>query len=198
MGFKLFLQTVLCANRCENTTALYNCISEAFILYEEEESKLQPKLLIELINTILIVNISSEHFETLSTKLCQYSAKLLRKSDQSKCGALCSILFFPKKSDVSTEKSIECLKWSLGIIKSCMENEQIPLFVEVLNIYLYHFNLKNDHLSSDLINKIISIINDRISEYEEQNEMLVDYFQNTIKSIKFNQLESKHFSSIKF
>eukprot|EP01080_Neovahlkampfia_damariscottae_P010446 gene10446-2968_t len=189
MGFKLFLQTVLCANRCGNTTALYNCVSEAFILYEEAESKLQPKLLIELINTILIVDIESDHFETLSTKLCQYSAKLLRKSDQSKCGALCSILFFPKKSEVSTEKSLECLKWSLGIIKSCMENEQIPLFVEVLNIYLYHFNLKNDHLSADLINKIISIINDKISDYEEQNENLVDYFQNTIKKTILSEID---------
>jgi vacuolar protein sorting-associated protein 35 len=194
MAFKLFLQTVLCANRCENTTALYDCVSEAFIIYEEEDSKSQPQLLLDLINVILLVNFSDEHFETLSAKLCQYSAKLLRKSDQSKCGALCSILFWPKKSNVSTQKSLECLKWSLNIIKSTMENEQIPLFVEILNIYLYQFQSNNEHLSPDLINKIISIISEKIQEFED--ETLITYFKNTIDSIRFNKSVNKSFSKI--
>jgi vacuolar protein sorting-associated protein 35 len=195
MAFKLFLQTVLCANRCENTTALYDCISEAFILYEEEDSKSQPQLLSDLINVILLVNISEEHFETLSTKLCQYSAKLLRKSDQSRCGALCSLLFWPQKStSVSTQKSLECLKWSLNIIKSTMENEQIPLFVEILNIYLYQFQSNNEHLSPDLINKIIAIISEKIQEFED--ESLITYFKNTMDSIRFNKSVNKAFSKI--
>ena len=42
------------------------------------------------------------------------------------------------------QRVLECLQRSLKLADNCMPQAQFPLFVEILNKYLYHFNHENE------------------------------------------------------
>jgi len=151
-----------------NTKALFAALSEAILIYEDQDSKTQPLLFIELANSLMnMTNINKEGFENLASKLAKYSAKMTRRSDQCRAGLLCSQLFVSKGLE-NPEKAIECLNWVLGVIKLCMSTEQIPLLVETLNVYIYHF-IKGSYIRVDSINSLIQALKTNILDLEDED-----------------------------
>jgi len=49
-----------------------------------------------------------------------------------------------------------------------MPAQQIPLFVDILNVYAYHFDKDNDKVTAEYINGLIDLIADNISKIEEE------------------------------
>ncbi len=172
MALTLYLQAAQCADQCASDQIVYEFLTQAFILYEEEDSKIQLNYLTLIINTLQNMrNMTSENYDTLSTKTCQYSSKLLRKPDQCRAAFTCSHLFWPFLNNEelqNSSKALECLQWSLKIVKACMPAQQIPLFVDILNVYTYHFDRDNDKVTADYINGLIDLIADNISKIEDE------------------------------
>jgi len=113
LGVKLYLQTAVAADtlaalgsRDEFGPIMYELISQAFVLYEEEigDSKAQSRNIKLLIGTLMVCRaLSNEEYESLIPKAAQYSAKLLKKPDQCQMVALCAQLFYTTREGVSDE-----------------------------------------------------------------------------------------------
>ena len=116
VGLKMYLEAALSADRYANATGtsdedksvfaqiVYGLFSQSFTLYEEQSgnSKLQRKCIVSLVGTLLACrSIKKEEYESLVTKMAQYSAKMLKKSDQCEMVALCSYLFYVVDEQVS-------------------------------------------------------------------------------------------------
>lgn len=111
LGVKLYLQIAATADtlaslgkRDEFGPIMYELISQAFTLYEEEigDSKAQSRNIKLLIGTLLASRaLSNEEYESFIPKAAQYSAKLLKKSDQCQMVALCAHLFYTTGDNVS-------------------------------------------------------------------------------------------------
>lgn len=121
------------------------------MIYENEivDSKVQPKALTTAIGTLLSCKkFSSEDYETLITRVAQYSYKLLKKPDQCRMVILCSHLFWPRfpspeavegeegetKAEPysSPQRVLECMQKSLKIASATDPN----LIVEILDRYV--------------------------------------------------------------
>jgi vacuolar protein sorting-associated protein 35 len=113
LGVKLYLQTAVAADNLavqgksdEFRPIMYELISQAFALYEEEigDSKAQSRNIKALIGTLMACRaLSTEEYESLIPKAAQYSAKLLKKPDQCQMVALCAHLFYTTRDEVSKE-----------------------------------------------------------------------------------------------
>ncbi|KAL0489745.1 vacuolar protein sorting protein VPS35 [Acrasis kona] len=194
-ALQLYLQSALCADRCDLEKIVYELLSQAFMLYEEEDSKVQLEYLHLIINALQgMKHISEENYNTLSTKTCQYSSKLLRKPDQCRAVLMCSHLFWPmfeNKELQNSSKALECLQWSLKIVKSCLSNQQILLFVEILNVYAHHFDKKNDKVTAEYLNGMIDLIFTNIPNLEETEETAAApiniFYRNTLRHLRLRK-----------
>jgi vacuolar protein sorting-associated protein 35 len=196
----LYLQAAQCADQCGVEKLVYEFLTQAFMLYEDEDSKVQLNYLTLIINTLHnMKNMSAENYDTLSTKTCQYSSKLLRKPDQCRAAFMCSHLFWPFTENPelqNSSKALECLQWSLKIVKACMVGQQIPLFVDILNVYMYHFDKNNDKVTCDYINGLIDLINTNITNVEEEegaDETFAPinvFYRNTTNYLKSKKLSN--------
>ena len=123
----------------------YEFMKEALILYETDitDSKAQVRVLKAIIGTLLNCgNFSAEDYDNVTTKLCQYSNKLLKKPDQCQMVTLCSHLFWPPcgllpdgRNRFADDpkmygKSLECVKRAINIIK---DKPSANLFIEILD-----------------------------------------------------------------
>jgi vacuolar protein sorting-associated protein 35 len=101
-ALQLYLQAALCADRCDMEKVVYELLSQAFMLYEEEDSKVQLDYLYLIVNALQSMrHITEGNYDTLTTKTCQYSSKLLRKPDQCRAAFTCSHLFWPLPDNVT-------------------------------------------------------------------------------------------------
>eukprot|EP01012_Entosiphon_sulcatum_P012165 TRINITY_DN17599_c0_g1_i2.p1 TRINITY_DN17599_c0_g1~~TRINITY_DN17599_c0_g1_i2.p1 ORF type:complete len:727 (+),score=193.00 TRINITY_DN17599_c0_g1_i2:28-2181(+) len=94
---RLYLQAGGTADTCGLSDSAYECFSRALAIYEEEisDSKTQLQIVTLIIASLQnLKNISADNYDTLATKTCQYSSKLLKKSDQCQAVCLCSHLFW--------------------------------------------------------------------------------------------------------
>ncbi|EFC41731.1 vacuolar protein sorting-associated protein [Naegleria gruberi] len=216
MALKLYLQSAICADLCKLETIVFELLSQAFMLYEEQDSKIQLEYFIMIINALRqMKNIGNENYDTLSTKTCQYSSRLLLKPNQCKAAFMCSHLFWPMEHNESlqnADKSLECLIWSLKIVKSCMADQKIALFIEILNVHLYQFINNNEKVTVDYLNDLIDVINSNIGSSEEefgvagaatenQNETktvapIATFYRNTLEYIKLLKSGNSKFESI--
>ena len=111
LGFKLYLECALVADRCafiniKNKVTSKSCdfngiayefMAQAFLLYEDEitDSKVQYRSITSIVGTLIATrSFVNADYESLATKATQYAAKLVKKPDQCKMIILCSHLFY--------------------------------------------------------------------------------------------------------
>uniref|UniRef100_A0A7S1KNC8 Vacuolar protein sorting-associated protein 35 n=1 Tax=Percolomonas cosmopolitus TaxID=63605 RepID=A0A7S1KNC8_9EUKA len=165
----LYLSGSLCSDRCSETAYTVEMLSQAFQLYETLDSAAQYH---QFFNNILstlceLRNLDEENFQTYTTKACQNAATLLHKPQQCKGAALCSTLFWPLKANPvlqDKEKALSRLQRSLKIVKECRKPQQLPLLVEILNVYLYHFEYDNDLITHKFINGLLDLIRENLED----------------------------------
>lgn len=213
LALRLYLDSALAADRCGLSRIVYELMSQAFLLYEEEisDSKIQLQFLVQIVATLERLRGLGEDYDTLSTRACQYSSRLLRKPDQCRAAFTCAHLFWPQGEGEDTSvlrnggKVLECLQRSVKIVESCMGSQQIPLFVEILNKYLYHFDEHNDKIHSKYINGIIDLINKNIrADDEDATETadpdfasIPDFYSNTLAHIDHHKaVDPDHYAEI--
>jgi vacuolar protein sorting-associated protein 35 len=106
-------------------------------------------------------------YETLITKVTQYAARLLKKVDQCKMVVLCSHLFFVYGDECykNSQRTLECLQRSLKVANICVTSNpgNLQLFVDILDIYLYHFEKQNPMVADKYISGLIALVNEHIA-----------------------------------
>ncbi len=130
LGVKLYLETATTADtlaslgsRDEFGPIMYELISQAFTLYEDEigDSKAQSRNIKLLVGTLMACrSLSNSEYQSLIPKAAQYSAKLLKKPDQCQMVALCAHLFYTTGEGVSTR-----------------QNRRSATFVDYLSFFIY-------------------------------------------------------------
>jgi vacuolar protein sorting-associated protein 35 len=201
-SLKLFLQAAITADKCQFKAIAYEFMSQAFILYEDEltDSKAQLQALILMVGTLLSCrNFESDDYDSLITKTTQYAAKLLKKPDQCKMVTLCSHLFYAgAASDPNhyhdPKRVLECLQKALKIADGCMASSaHVHLFVEILNQYLYYFELDNPAIQDKYLSGLIALINEHIDgmDHNEQRAEVEVTYRNTLKHIGRKKKDEK-------
>lgn len=93
----LFLQCALVADGCNLEAIAYEFITQAFIVYEDQitNSREQVKALELMVSSLRATNnLSNANYDVLSAKTTQYSARLLKKSEQAGMVIKCAHLFW--------------------------------------------------------------------------------------------------------
>jgi len=194
LSLKLFLQAAVAADKCDFKAIAYEFMSQASILYEDEltDSKAQLKALILIVGTLLSCrNFEKDDFDTLITKTTQYAAKLLKKPDQCRMVTLCSHLFFVGgEDDVNhyhdPKRVLECLQRALKIADGCIASSaHVHLFVEILNHYLYYFELNNPAIQDKYLTGLIALINEHVDgmDHNEARAEVEATYKNTLVHI---------------
>ena len=174
----------------------YEMLSQAYSLYEEaiSDSKVQLKCVTAMIGTLMACGgLAESDYESLITKSAQLSAKLVKKTDQCRMVALCANLFFPASKGHSfgyrnAQRSLECLQRSLKLADSCTSSNpsNIDLFVELLEHYLYLFEMKSPTISAGYITGLVSLIKEHLNNLSGSPGVLEakKHFVGVIQDIK--------------
>eukprot|EP00560_Eucampia_antarctica_P001657 CAMPEP_0197835270 /NCGR_PEP_ID=MMETSP1437-20131217/25280_1 /TAXON_ID=49252 ORGANISM="Eucampia antarctica, Strain CCMP1452" /NCGR_SAMPLE_ID=MMETSP1437 /ASSEMBLY_ACC=CAM_ASM_001096 /LENGTH=1019 /DNA_ID=CAMNT_0043440573 /DNA_START=48 /DNA_END=3107 /DNA_ORIENTATION=+ len=209
--FKLYLQVASVANQCadavklqspdsrnrsnEFSTVAYELMTQAFLVYEDEvtDSKTQQRAIVSMIATLLSCkNFEKDDYEALITKTTQYAAKQLKKADQCKMVILCSHLFYTGGEDVpnayrNPQRVLECLQRSLKIADACTmaSPANVQLFVDILDRYVFHYEMDNPVISSNFVSGLIALITENMESIDaEQTESVAINQANN----QFNQI----------
>ena len=218
VSLRLFLQSAIAADR--NGAAFkpicYEFVSQAFILYEDmADSKQQRRAINAIIGAIeQIENLEDEEYEGLIKHATKWSAKLLKKPDQCRMVALCAHLFWSARREKAIhdpKRVLECLQRALKIADVCISAQMhVPLFVEMLNRYLYFFESGCETVTVRFISGLIALINEHMSEPTDAagdlgastavTPELRRFYANTLAHIesKRDEAESKFAGETKF
>ncbi|TMW66566.1 hypothetical protein Poli38472_012252 [Pythium oligandrum] len=174
----LFLQCALVADRCQFEAVAYEFITQAFIVYEDQitHSRDQWKALELMVTSVrATTNLSEANYEVLATKTTQYAAKLLKKVDQAAMVLNCAHLFWhPCHKD--GKRVLECLQRSLriadasgggnGSSAAAAALTQVPLFLDILDAYLYFYEAKTPEVTVNYLNGLLALVREHVENME--------------------------------
>jgi len=182
MGFKLYLQAALAADGFagsrKNGSELLDefgampaeLISQAFALYEQGmvDAKIQQRCIVGAMGTLMnCSSLSDDDYQGLVTKVAQFSAKTVKKSEQCELVAQVAHLFYPVDSDLTyrkAQRALECLQRALKLADACASSnpEEIFLFVDLLDHYLFFFDKKCPTIRDAYVTGLVALIKEHI------------------------------------
>lgn len=227
LGFKLYLQAALLADRFagsrkeaselleEYGPMPLEFFNQAFVVYEQgiTDFKTQQRCIVCIMGTLLdCCSLSDDDYQGLITKAAQFSAKTVNKSEQCRLVAQCAHLFYPAEHRDLTyrnaQRALECLQRALKLADSCTSanSEDINLFVDLLDHYLFFFDKKCPTISDAYVTGLVALIKEHIgnlgggmgglspvvSSARDQYLQIVQ----TIKEKKENPDTAEHYKSI--
>jgi len=183
LPLRLYLQGALAASEIgsENAeTIAYEFFSQAYTLYEEQagDTRAQCASLTLLIGTLEKVScFGEENHSTLRQSLTQAATRLVKRPDQVRTLLLCTHLFWSaQRINESTqkpeqvrdnEKVLACLKKATKLTTQIMDqNNQIVLYNELLNTYVYFFNQNHPDIDVTVLNSLIEKLQSEISKLD--------------------------------
>jgi len=186
LAFKLYMTAAQTANVAGYRGISYEFLTQAYVLYEREmaDSRVQIDAITMMVGTLQSCRcLNEEEYDNFSTKTTLYASKLLRKCDQTRMLALCSTLFWSPDTSANGlnlmqmnqniticqgKRAVESLRRGVKYASECEANfENVPLYVELLNTYLYHFGANNDNIEVKWINALISLLQDNVAALRE-------------------------------
>lgn len=197
LSLNLFLHCAQEADKCSFKAIAYEFVSQAFIIYEDElpDSKAQLRALHLMVGCLLLSRgFDDSDYDALATKTTQYAAKLLKKPDQCRMVAQCSLLFWTDDPNRARDgrRVLECLQRSLKIADTCMTSSSPPihLFVEILDQYVAHFEKQNPMITPKYITGLVALINEHIENMDRLDGRadLEAHYRNTLSRIKDKQI----------
>eukprot|EP00804_Cyclotella_cryptica_P006993 CCRYP_007125-RC/>CCRYP_007125-RC protein AED:0.18 eAED:0.18 QI:1459/1/1/1/0.66/0.5/4/1187/1088 len=218
LAFKLYLEIAVATDLLafstrsidQNSSAefsgiAYDFLTQAFLVYEDEisESKAQIRSITSIVGTLLSCRtFERADYEALITKTAQYAAKLLKKPDQCRMVCLCSRLFYVcgkdnKDANVyrNPQRVLECLQRSLKIADACSmsSSANLILFVEILDYYVYYYEIENPAITDKFVSGLIALINEHFSSIGSSGSAAVEearaYYAEVVKGINKRKRE---------
>ena len=212
-GVKFFLDASLAADTCaylakdgsaetDYVPITYELLTQAYSLYEEQisEEKSQFRSVHAMCGTLMALHsIGKDDYERLITKTAQFSAKILNKPDQCKLVALCAHLFYPVGSGgdrkySNPQRALECLQRCLKLADACtsMDLGHISLFVDLLEHYVFFFEMRNALITPAYITGLIALIKEHIgnlNSFQADAEATNDQFLAVVRYIKQKKID---------
>ncbi|KAL7444351.1 hypothetical protein ACHAXH_009951 [Discostella pseudostelligera] len=216
LAFKLYLEIAVATDllaystkqhyrsaSVEFTSIAYDFLTQAFLVYEDQisESAAQIRSITSIVGSLLCCKtFEKTDYEALITKTAQYAAKLLKKQDQCRMVCLCSRLFYlGGKDDINTyrnpQRVLECLQRGLKIADACTmsSSSNVLLFVEILDYYVYYYEIENPVITDKFVSGLIALINEHFDSIgmSGSSTMLETraYYGQIINQIKRKQTE---------
>jgi len=195
IAFRLFIQAAQCSDKCGHEAIGYEFIAQAFLAYEDEiaDSKAQFAAITLMTASLqTLTSFTQENYDTLVSKATQHAAKLLKKTDQCRAVYQCAHVFWPadeRQTALRDDKRVlACLQRSLKIANACM-GQQVHLFVEILNQYLFFFAKHCPSVTVNYLKGLISLIDEHIRTMDEseQSKQAKQHYHNTVEHIKLKQ-----------
>lgn len=149
----------------------FELISQASVLYEQGivDTRIQQRCIVGIMGTLLdCCSLSEDDYQGLVTKVAQFSAKTVKKSDQCQLVAQCALLFYPAENTDLTyrnaQRALECLQRALKLADACTSanSEDIYLFVDLLEHYLYFFDQKCPTISDAYVSGLVALIKEHL------------------------------------
>ena len=172
----------------------YEFFTQAFTTYEEavSESRAQLAAVTHACATLHHTKrFDAETYDTPATKNTQYSARLLKKPDQCRAVVKAAMLFAsnakniedeadePTRAEREPRRVLECLQRALKIADSCkVSSTHTPLFVEILDAYLFHFEKKNTAVLPSYLSSLLQLIEQQVAEESAQAGPSAKHFAN--------------------
>jgi vacuolar protein sorting-associated protein 35 len=201
MALKLFLLAAKAADECCFPQIAYELFKDAPILFETEieTEKSKVRALVDMIGTLLnCTNFTSDDYDIVTRKLCQYSGKRLKTIDRCRMVTLSSHLFWPPLNADGTsrfaddeetyQKSVECMKRAINIVR---DEFNAGLFIEILNRYIYHFEQRNPAFEVKFLSGLIALINNQLQANSagQQEPQVEVFYLNTLKYLRDKQAD---------
>lgn len=196
LALRLFIHAAQMADVCEYEAIAYEFVTQAFVCYEDEisDSRAQSNAINYIVASLHHFTVfGDENYDTLVSKATQHCAKLLKKTDQCRAVYNCSHLFWSEGTDnhpghKDEKRVLACLQRSLKIANACM-GQQVHLFVEILNKYMYFFDRKCPSITSKYMKGLIALIDEHIPnlDHSDTSRQAKIHYENTRKHIKNKQ-----------
>merc|ERR1719491_1638977 len=121
-----------------------------------------------------ITCLESENFDTISQKITQHGARLLKKPLQCRAVATCSHLFWCSARR-DGKRVLECLQKCLKITDGVVtaDPKQVGLWVEMLDKYSYYYEVMCEEVQVKFINGLLNLCGEHIS-FSETNSSSAD------------------------
>ena len=161
LAHRLYLQAAQTADAVGEEAVAYEFLTQSFIVYEEEIADSRAKLAAVTLATATLPHMGGfekDHYEALSTQTVQHCAKLLKKPDQCRAVRAASYLFAGGGdfAYANPKRVLECLQRSLKIADACkVSGMHTQLFVEILDVYLWHFEHENELVTATYMNSLV-------------------------------------------
>mmetsp|Transcript_35478 Transcript_35478/g.98028 ORF Transcript_35478/g.98028 Transcript_35478/m.98028 type:complete len:837 (-) Transcript_35478:101-2611(-) len=147
-------------------------MTQAMICFEEElsDTARQFQGIFLMVGTMSSITcLEAEHHDAISSKIAQYSARLLKKPLQCRAVATCSHLFW---SDARRDgkRVLECLQKCLKIISGCFMSDmkQVALWVEMLDKYVFYFDQGVEEVNLSFVQDLLKLCRENV-EYAEKD-----------------------------
>lgn len=213
--FRLYLVAAQAANVCGFSNITYEFTTQAYYLYETEiaDSKAQINAITLMVGHVQNLRIlSEEEYETFSTKTTLYASRLLRNADQCRMLSLCANLFWSPESNEENQldllagpheitirhgkRAVEALRRAVKMASECEANfENVPLYVDLLNVYLYHYGRENEAIDVKWVNALVSLMKDNIGNLPEDSPTIAHY-ERTLAFIRKKAASDPHYAKI--
>lgn len=185
MCLRLYLLAAQSADECGFEDVAYEFFVQAFTIYEDSicDSKAQYQAITCIVGTLQTTRVFSfDNYDTLITKAALHGSKLLKKADQCRAVYMSSHLWWATEryNEVDGEdkelfrdgqRVLECLQKALKIANSTLDPvTNVELFVEILNRYIYYFELRNEAVTVKYLNGLIDLINTNLSNMDSPDQ----------------------------
>jgi len=212
LALKLYLQCALAAGKCAFDNFAFEFLTQAFTLYEEDiaESKDKFSAICQIVGVLHQVRcIEQEQYNNLVKQTLQHAGQFLKIPDKCRGTYFCCHSVWAETRD-PLQKSIkdgklvaEWLKKAIRVADAAGTGvsepiNAIPLFVEVLDQYLYFFQVVSEEVTANHINTVIEVIKKKLEEggNNAENTAASLHFKNTLKYIEFKQKTDNKYAAI--
>jgi vacuolar protein sorting-associated protein 35 len=175
IALRLFLETAQGAGACGYPAVCYECMVQAFTIWEEDihDSKAMMAALLQIIGTMRGLqpgSVSDDDYGGFTKTLVKACSKLMKKQDQCRAIYLSSHLFWREGQLTDEKKVLDCLKKALKIAdawskESAASSTHLMLFVDILNQYLYFFEQGHAAMKK-FIPSLMQLIDEHIKDAE--------------------------------
>jgi len=185
----------------------YEFMLQAFQTLEEDisDSKNQIKALTAICGVLTNFQVfEEEDYENFISKTALHSGRLIKKPDQCRMIMICSHLFWVgNESDRfhyhDPRKVSECLQKCVKSADACAQSSlHIPLFVEILNHYIYFFERDCPSITEKQLKALVALIPDKIEEAGGTQDETQQHFRNTLAYIQNKQNDENPEVAAKF
>jgi vacuolar protein sorting-associated protein 35 len=193
LALRLYLSAANTALLCEFQDIAYEFMCKAFLAYENHisDSKAQFGAIMQITATVQQMRgFNEESYSNIIGKCAQHSYKLLLKPQACRAVYTCAHLFWQGTDEDpgyrDEKRVLACLKKALKIANGSMA-DVVPMFIAILNKYLYFFDLGLPLITVQYLTNLIELIDEHMSESGSTSPEAQRYYENTLDHIKYRQ-----------